>query len=152
MRSKTILSRLVHLFTRMDYTHSAIGLDPECMFAITRRDPAHLFPAGLAVEPDYNAKRHVLLFLPTTLGAESRVRGLLDNMYEQREKYKYNIPGILLSLLHIPAKRDGHFVCSEFCAYVLRQTGVYAFHKADNLVRPIDLLDVPGLVPIREVI
>lgn len=143
MRSNTILSKLIHLVTGAEYTHVAIGVTPETLYTMTRKDMRFLFPAGLYLEHPYSHLPHVLLHLPVTTEVHERARTTLLWMYSNRSSYKFNILGLMLNLFGISKGRGGKYFCSEFCSMILRTSGAYSFQKPDHLVRPMDFLNIP---------
>ena len=44
----------------------------------------------------------------------------------------------------IPLRRRRHFVCSQFVAHVLRQSGLWPLEKEVSLARPQDFAALPG--------
>ena len=75
----------------------------------------------------------------------------LIRQFEQNEwRYRYNFAGLLAMLVNIPIERDRHFVCSQFVAYVLEQSGAYSFDRDFSLVRPRDFMRLKGARLIYE--
>lgn len=144
MRSNTIVSRLVHLFTGDEYTHAAIGLSPTELYTMTRYDQRYLFPAGLHTEHSYDSYPHVLIAVSVTEVEYAKFCDTLFWCYDRRSLYKFNCIGLLLAYMRIPIPRAGKMFCSEFCSMVLRSAGIYCSPNPDCLVKPMELLNVKG--------
>ena len=145
MRSRTILSRIVHLITGAEYTHVAIGVEPNRLYTMTRYDLRFMLPAGLTLEHEYKQYPHQLLYLETPEEIRYRLADILREYYVHSYRYRYSVLGLLPAWFGIPWYRERKMLCSEFAARVMRESGVYIFPKSDNLVRPMDFLKIPGI-------
>lgn len=79
-----------------------------------------------------------------------RVKKLLSEMYSHRERYRYNILGMLSVYFNYPLRRRGHYFCSQFVAETLQSCGVVEFDKDTALVRPMDFSHISGLQLVSE--
>lgn len=51
--------------------------------------------------------------------------------------------GFVGGILNVPIHRKNKFVCSQFVAYMLRESGIYTFEKDLFLVTPDDFRSIP---------
>ena len=153
-RSQTILSRLVHLSTGDAYTHASIAWDDElttlCSFA--RRYPSLPLPAGLVREElcggYYDLHRYMpcaLLRLSVADETHRLLRERIEEMFTDAARYRYSVAGLLCCRAGRELERDGRCFCSQFVAGMLEKCGAAALDKPASLMRPEDLLHLPGI-------
>ena len=153
-RSQTIVSRLVHLSTGDTYTHASIAWDDElttlCSFA--RRYSALPLPAGLVREAlcggYYDLHRYMpcaLLRLRVDDAAHRLLRQQIEEMLADAARYRYSIVGLLYCHVGRAHERNGRCFCSQFVAEMLERCGAVALDKPASLMRPEDLLHLPGI-------
>ena len=153
-RSQTIVSRLVHLSTGDTYTHASIAWDDElttlCSFA--RRHTALPLPAGLVREElcggYYDLHRYMpcaLLRLPVEDETHRLLRQQIEEMFTDAARYRYSVAGLLCCRAGRELERDGRCFCSQFVAGMLERCGAVTLPKPASLMRPEDLLDLPGV-------
>ncbi len=51
--------------------------------------------------------------------------------------------GFVGGILNVPIPRKRKFVCSQFVAYMLRESGIYTFNKDLFLITPDDFRSIP---------
>ena len=153
-RSQTILSRLIHLATNDTYTHASIAWDDElttlCSFA--RRHSSLPLPAGLVREElcggYYDLHRYMpcaLLRLSVDDETHRLLREQIEKMLSDAARYRYSVAGLLCCRAGRELERDGRCFCSQFVAGILENCGAVALPKAPSLMRPEDLLHLPGI-------
>lgn len=153
-RSQTILSRLVHLSTGDAYTHASIAWDDElttlCSFA--RRHSSLPLPAGLVHEElcggYYDLHRYMpcaLLRLSVADETHRLLRERIEEMFTDAARYRYSVAGLLCCRAGRELERDGRCFCSQFVAGMLEKCGAAALDKPASLMRPEDLLHLPGI-------
>ena len=153
-RSQTILSRLVHLSTGDAYTHASIAWDDElttlCSFA--RRHSSLPLPAGLVHEElcggYYDLHRYMpcaLLRLSVADETHRLLRERIEEMFTDAARYRYSVAGLLCCRAGRALERDGRCFCSQFVAGMLENCGAVVLPKAPSLMRPEDLLHLPGI-------
>lgn len=102
-----------------------------------------MLPAGFVKEEvrrgSQRAIRYRMYRLRVTKDAYLRIQERLCTMYGQRERYRYNLLGMVASYyFHYPLKRDTHYFCSQFVAEILESCGALEFDKNASLVYPMD--------------
>ena len=153
-RSRTIVSRLVHLSTGDTYTHASIAWDDDlttlCSFA--HRYTALPLPAGLVREElcggYYGLHRYMpcaLLRLRVDDAAHRLLRQQIEEMLADAARYRYSVAGLLSCRAGREIEREGRFFCSQFVAGMLEKCGAVALPKPASLMRPEDLLDLPEI-------
>lgn len=155
----TYFSRLLRAVNREPYNHVSIGLEPEltrlysfgrqCLFfplaaGFVREEPGH------GVYCQYSDTRCVVYRLSVKRRAYEQAQRLIRQFEQNEWRYRYNFAGLLAMLVNIPIERDRHFVCSQFVAYVLEQSGAYSFDRDFSLVRPRDFMRLKGARLIYE--
>ena len=154
-RSETYFSRLIHLATKADYTHSSIGFEGPTgpFYSFARKYRYLALPAGLVEEQVTVYRRAVPCCLYELRVSEEtylRVRMKLRAMYLQRDCYHYSVLGVLACWFNLSFQRQHHYFCSQFVAETLQSCGVVAFDKDTALVRPMDFSHISGLQLVSE--
>ena len=149
-KSNTYPSRLIHIATTDPYTHVSIGLEglDGAFYSFGRKYKRLILPAGL-VKEDVTCDspleiKYQMYRLRVTRSDYLRVKALLGEMYSHRERYHYNILGMLSVYFNYPLRRRGRYFCSQFVAGLLEDCGA-SLPKPPTLVRPVDLSHVEGL-------
>ncbi|HHT42396.1 MAG TPA: hypothetical protein GX014_03250 [Firmicutes bacterium] len=154
-RTNTVISRLIHLVTRDEYTHAALALDRDLkeMYSFARKYTHNPFIGRFKHERldegIYRlAKRLPGLILEIEVAEEQyqQVSRLIQEFVDNSSRYKYNCRGLVYGLLNKPTKRDDRFLCSQFVYYLLKESGVVDFHMPANLVKPQHFLDLQARV------
>ena len=155
-KSNTYPSRLIHIATTDPYTHVSIGLEglDGAFYSFGRKYKRLILPAGL-VKEDVTCDspleiKYQMYRLRVTRSDYLRVKALLGEMYSHRERYHYNILGMLSVYFNYPLRRRGRYFCSQFVAETLQSCGVVAFDKDTALVRPMDFSHISGLQLVSE--
>ncbi len=150
-RTNTVISRLIHLFTRDRYTHATLSLDKDLqeMYSFARKYTHNPFVGRFKQEHleegIYKKAKHlpgVVLEIEVPLKNYAEARDVVEQFIANRSRYKYNVRGLIYGLLNKPTTRDDRFLCSQFVYYVLNESGIVDFHIPANLVRPDDFLDL----------
>lgn len=144
-RPNTIISKLIKLIKKDEYTHAAISLDKELdqMYSFGRK---HTFNPFIGKFKQENLNKGIYRFcrklpgmiLEIEVSEEqySRVKALLEHFIVNKNYYKYNYRGLIDSILNKEACYDNRFLCSEFVYHVLNECGIADFSISRNLVRP----------------
>lgn len=152
-RTNTIVSRLIRLFKKDEYTHASIALDRDLrkMYSFGRKYLYNPFIGTFKIEHKddgvYRLQRKVpclVLEVEVTEQQYEKAQGIIRHFVSNSNLYKYNYKGLLYNLFNIEAYSDNRFLCSEFVYYVLNQSGVVDFNIPGNLVRPQSLLNIKG--------
>ncbi len=154
-RTTTVLSRLIHLLKKDDYTHAALSLDSDLnhMYSFGRRNPYNPFIGRFRREDIHEGVYGFCENLPgaiveveVTKQQYDKVKEVLDHFIAHSDRYKYNYRGLWDSIWDKPLSSEDRFMCSEFVYYVLKESGVMDLKLPRNLVRPQNLLHAEGRI------
>lgn len=152
VRSPSIVSHLIHLVTRDKYTHAALALDKDLqeMYSFARKYSYNPFVGRFKHERlDEGLYRRaerlpgVVLELEVSPEQYRKAQGIIQEFIFNSSRYKYNCRGLLYGLLNKPTRRDDRFLCSQFVYHVLHSCGLADFGLPENLVKPVDFLNLP---------
>lgn len=154
-RTNTIISKLIHNFTKDNYTHAAISLDKELnyMYSFGRKWAYNPFIGGFIHEHidegGYKFSKilpGVIIELQVTEDQYYRANWLLNQFIYNSDYYKYNYLGLINNLMYKEICYENRFLCSEFVYHILNESGIADFKKARNLIRPEDFLQLEGKI------
>lgn len=146
-RSNTIMSRLVHLFTRAHYTHTSLSLSlsDALFYSFGRKNISRPLPAGFIKEslaagffgahPETECS---LLALSVDDGVYDIIERRLLNMERIAGIYRYNLLGALFCYFGIARSRKRYYFCSQFVGDVLDRSGAAVLPKPSSLMHPMD--------------
>lgn len=148
----TILSKLVKMYTRREYSHVSIALDQELeeMYSFGRLYPYNPFLAGFVQE--YKDKGTFKRFKNTKTRIYSlqvddeqfdSLVNVIKNIKENKLDYHFNFWGLLGVIIHYKIKRENFFYCAEFVKYVLEQSNIEK--DLPELIKPEDFKKISGL-------
>lgn len=154
-RTNTMISRLIHLFTRDDYTHAALSFDKDLeeMYSFGRRTTYNPFVGRFKQERlnegIYKISRKlpgVIVEIEVPKERYNEARELLEEFIANSSRYKYNYRGLIYGIFKKPTTAKDRFLCSQFVYYILYNSGIVDFQRPSNLVRPQDFLNLDGRV------
>ena len=131
--TKTILSRLIKEFTKCEFSHVSISLDIDLnkMYSFGRLNAYNPFFAGFVHEyinkgtfkRFYKTKTKVYS-LNVTDEEYAKIEKTINQIKAEKEKYKFNIIGVVAAGVHKKIGNDHSFYCAEFVKYVLENAGI----------------------------
>lgn len=152
-RTDTVISKLIQILKKDEYTHAAISLDKNLnhMYSFGRKYTLIPF-IGTFKKEDLDKGIYMLSETVPSLVLEIQVsnqqyemvKTLLNHFISNNTIYKYNYIGLIHNLLKKPVCNDHRFLCSEFVYHILNESGIVDFRTSRNLVRPVNLLEVAG--------
>lgn len=157
-RTNTMVSRLIRLFMKDEYTHASIALDRDLrnMYSFGRKYTYNPFLGAFRREyidkGVYRLQRTVpciVLEVEVTEQQYQKAQSILSRFISNSHLYKYNYKGLIYNLFNAETCNDNHFVCSEFVYYVLNQSGIVDFNIPRNLVRPQSLLNIKSNIVFK---
>lgn len=158
VHTQSIVSWAIAAVTQDQYTHAAIALtqDLDAMYSFGRRWSRYPF-WGCFKRENFSegfyarggALPGVVLRVEVTDRQYGRIREMIAGFEARRDSLRYDTVGLLIGAFGLPSDSSGHYTCSKFVADVLGTAGVHYFDKPLSLVRPQDLLALPGQVVYR---
>lgn len=153
--SQSIVSRAIATVTQDEYTHAAIALegDLDSMYSFGRRWSRYpfwgCFKRENFAEGFYargGALPGVVLRVEVSARQYQRIAAMIEEFQARQGSLRYDTVGLLIGAFGLPSDSASRYTCSKFVADVLGAAGVHYFDKPLSLVRPQDLLALPGQV------
>lgn len=158
-RTDSIVSKIVRLFTKTDYTHASLAFDEELvlLYSSARKRGVKMFPAGPCQESLYRGffgrDAHtpcVLYALEVSEEAYNKAKEEIDFFMKNIDDYKFSVLGVAACKFGIKAKRKNKFFCSEFVAEILTRSGAITLPKEPCLTHPRDYQSLPNVKKLYE--
>ncbi len=152
----TLFTRTIRLYTKADYNHASIALDPNFneTYSFGRKKPRNPFHGGFVKEKInenlFRTADCIIYSYTITKQQERRIKQVLANFDRNKETYHYNLIGLFGVMLNKPIQRKNAYFCSQFVAYILKESGIITFDKPLELVTPYDLQQIPKLEFVYE--
>lgn len=143
----TNVSKILKLFTQHKYTHVSIAFDEGLneLYSFGRRNLYIPLIGGFVKEDlnngvfgKYRNTCCLIYEIETTEYKYDQAKELLNDFLSEQADYKYNFIGLIAMAFNYPLRRKYHFVCSQFAAFILGNTGIVDFKIDPYLVRPQD--------------
>lgn len=141
----TILSRVVHIYTKQEFCHSSLSLDGELneMYSFGRYWAYNPFIGGFIKEDVdsgtfkrfYNTKA-AIYSLEVTNWQYRLIKREIKRMKRSKDKYSFNILGLAAILFHKKLKRRNKYYCSEFVKHLVDVGKIE--NNLPDIVRPQD--------------
>ncbi|WP_297632579.1 hypothetical protein [uncultured Clostridium sp.] len=154
-RTNSGLSNAVKLITKDKYTHAAISLDKELneMYGFSRK---YTYNPFIGVFKKENVTKGLykhqkvlpgsIIEIEVTKEQYIKFKTIIDEFIINSYRYKYNPKGLIYVLLNKEMSVENKFLCSEFVYYILNQCGIVEWDMPANLIRPQQLLNLPGRI------
>ncbi|MDB6352943.1 hypothetical protein PH235_05170 [Trichococcus sp. K1Tr] len=152
----SMLTRTIKLFTRNKYNHVSLAFDAELAntFSFGRKKANNPFIGGFIhedVTSDFYSQAKCAVYSLTVSEEQAAVmRGYVSSFEKDKEKYHYNLLGLLPALFNKVWDRENYFFCSHFVSTVLVEGDVLQANKPVALMRPADVLEALPFVPLYE--
>lgn len=151
--SGTLLSNLIKMYTRKEYTHVSISLDNKLheMYSFGRIHPYNAFIGGFVREGKnfgtfkrFKKTKIAIYSLEVKDENYEEARRTINKIKERREEYKFNFIGLFLVMFHKKIKRRKAFYCAEFVKYVLEKSKAVD-KNLPQIVKPEDFQKINGI-------
>ncbi|MCR2803597.1 hypothetical protein [Paenibacillus soyae] len=129
----TAFTRLIKCFTGAPYNHASISLDPELneLYSFGRKEARNPLNAGFVKEDVYYGTYRYfpnttcqLLRLEVTPRQKEAVAAAIDYFKRNKERYSYNLLGLLGVLAGKDLEIQNACFCSQFVAEAMNKGGV----------------------------
>ena len=138
---------MLYKATKFKYTHVSLVIDEPFreMYSFGRRILNYPLVGGFVVEKlrggFYDKLSYttcVVYKLTVTDEQYLNIKNTIGEFIENYRKYKYSFIGLATIKFGIAWERKYRFTCSQFVAYVLKQSGILNFNKKPSLITPYD--------------
>jgi len=136
----TAFSRLIQCFTNAPYNHASIALDPELneLYSFGRKTARNPLNAGFVQEDIYYGTYSyyqntscIVLRIKVTRQEKEAVAAAIEQFGHERERYSYNLIGLIGVLLNRDLDIPDAYFCSQFVAEVLRRGGLSLWNSPE---------------------
>lgn len=148
----TILSKLVKMYTKKEYSHVSIALDEDLkeMYSFGRTYAYCPFIAGFVHEgidrgtfKRFKKTKTRIYSLQVPDEKYEKVIEVIDSIKEHRNEYDFNIIGLFGVAINFKFRREKSFYCAEFVKYVLEESEIN--EDLPELIKPEDFKNINGL-------
>lgn len=150
----TTLSKIIKKYTKDEFSHVSIALDVklENMYSFGRLKPYNPFIGGFVHEyinkgtykRFYNTKAKIYSLEIDELQYYKLKRIINDIEIEnEKERYKFNILGLLAVGFNKKISIKRSFYCAEFVKYVMEKSGINI--NLPDIIKPEDFKKIDGL-------
>lgn len=149
--SGTILSKLIKIYTQKEYSHVSISLDEDLrhMYSFGRLNPYVPFFAGFVQESPkfgtfkrFSKTKTKIYSLEVDERQYEKITRIIRKFDLEKEKYRFNIIGLLAVALNLKIKRERSFYCAEFVKYVLDNSNLQI--DLPEIIKPDDFARIEG--------
>ncbi|HIW31165.1 MAG TPA: hypothetical protein IAA29_00100 [Candidatus Paenibacillus intestinavium] len=155
----TLFTRMIQGYTKAPYNHASISFDPELseLYSFGRKHPNNPLNGGFVKEDlktgtfsKYPNTTCVIYELQVTEREVEKMERVLQIFVRSRQKYMYNILGVIGIALKEPVEFSNSYFCSQFVAEILERSGIKLWNKLPALVTPDDFRQSERLVLVYE--
>ena len=148
----TILSRIIRIFTKDEFSHSSISLDIDLkqMYSFGRLNPYNPFLGGFVHESinygTFKRFKHTETNIYSLNVTDEQYKKIHETIYfikKNKEEYKFNVSGLFAVGLNKKIERNNYFYCAEFVKYILEVSEVQT--NLPDLIKPEDFKKIENL-------
>lgn len=149
--SSSIPAKIIKKVTHNKLNHSSISLDLSLknMYSFGRLKMWNAFYAGFVIEDkdkgfyEKFTDTYINLYrFPVSQEIFNKTEGYLNKCVEEKDSFKYNFIGAILSKFGIPLKREKQYFCSEFVAIVFKECGIRKVKSNIHTYHPYNFLEL----------
>lgn len=131
--SGTILGRIIKFKTKKVYTHVSISLDEDLtrMYSFSRLNPYNCFIGGFMHEElnkgcykRFKKTRALITSMEVTDYQYEKLEEQIKVFEENKDKYKFNVLGLIYIFFDREIHRENYFYCAEFIKYILKNSNI----------------------------
>lgn len=143
--TNTVLTKIIKLYTKMPYNHASISLNSELseVYSFGRINVNNPFIGGFIKEDLQSIlfqDAHCAIYSLTLTNEQyQKLYHFIKKLEAQKQIYRYNFLGLFGFLLNVPIDRKYAFFCSQFVAYLLKETEIINDEITPSLIKPGDL-------------
>lgn len=150
-KTGTRFSGMISKATGYEYSHASLSLDKKLtnLYSFGRKNMLFPFIAGFVKEDidsgvfeKYKDTKCILYEIEVTLDVYNSIEKIINRFLKEKHNYKYNFLGIPFIFFDIPYRREKHFLCSQFVAYVLHKSGAVKLDREFTIMKPSDFMSI----------
>lgn len=143
----TLFTRVIQTYTKAPYNHASISFNRELseLYSFGRKNPSNPLNGGFVKEDiktgtysKYPNTTCVIYELQVSEREIEKMKRVLKVFIQKRQKYLYNILGVVGIALKEPVEFSNSYFCSQFVAEILERSGIKLWNKLPALVTPDD--------------
>lgn len=147
--SGSMFSKAINICTREPYTHVSIALDRDLheLYSFGRIRPYNPILGGFVKEDisggtykRFPNTRCALYSLKITDRQYRKLKRELNKFKKERDKYGYNLIGVVSAAFNYPIHRQYRYFCSQFVSELLLKSGIKIIDKNPSLTAPMDFI------------
>jgi hypothetical protein len=141
----SLLTKLIKLYTKKPYNHASIAFDRNLseVYSFGRKTARNPFIGGFVKEDVWTGLFKqadcAIYSLHVTEDQIQKMKQYLQEIEARKKQYRYNFLGLFGVMFNKPLKRKNAFFCSQFVAFVLKESAIMDFEKPLALIAPYDL-------------
>lgn len=149
----TILSRIVKMYTKKEYSHVSISLDENLneMYSFGRIYAYNPFLGGFVRESiEFGTFRRFRKKIKTKIYSlevddkqYEQIKKIIGNINSEKNSYRFNVLGLIAIMFNCKVKRHRCFYCAEFVKYVFDNTSLEV--GLPELIKPDDFSSIKGI-------
>lgn len=155
----TLFTKSIKKYTKAPYNHASLAFDDQLhdMYSFGRKKPNNPLKGGFVKENvltgtyrRYPKTTCVIYELNVTERDVIKMKRLLTIFIKNKQRFLYNILGVLGVSMNEPIEFSNSYFCSQFVAEVLHRSGIELWDKLPALVTPDDFRKCERLSLIYE--
>ncbi len=150
----TVLSRVLKFFTRAEYNHSSIALNPSLdkMYSYGRLNPYNPFRGGFVEEGKnigtfkrFYKTKAVVLEIKVGESEYNGIKDFIEYMVKNKCDFHYNYWGVFLAMFRKNHAPNNKFYCSQFVRTCLTNQNIQNSTELPKIIKPIDFLKLNNI-------
>ncbi|MNW45904.1 hypothetical protein D3C74_231800 [compost metagenome] len=155
----TLFTKMIKTYTKAPYNHASISFDRTLseLYSFGRKNPHNPLNGGFVKEDiktgtfsKYPNTTCVIYELQVSEREVEKMQRVLQLFIRRRNKFLYNILGVIGVALKEPVEFSNSYFCSQFVAEILERSGIKLWNKLPALVTPDDFRQSDRLQLIYE--
>ncbi len=152
----TVLNRLVKLYTNEPFNHVSIALDEGLseVYSFGRKKYYNPFIGGFVRENIRDAifinANCVLYSFEVDSESYDLIKTNIKKFYDNKDKYSYNVLGLIGFMFNMDIKRSNSYFCSEFVSSILKESGLNVINKPAAFTKPGDFMKLDNVQMLYE--
>lgn len=155
----SLLTKIIKWYTNAPYNHVSIAFDEKLdeIYSFGRKHPRNPLNAGFVREDVYfgtyryfDDTRCLLLKMDVSSSEYIRIRNVIQNFNLNKDKYSYNLLGLIGVAMDYPIHQENKYFCSQFVAEVFEKSGLNLWRLPPALISPDDFLKHPRFEVVYE--